>query len=310
MSLYQDRFYNHFSKNLRQDHKQLIEDKNYLMRFNTVLPYSYSKKQNALSIVYSNTIKTMNLVTPKSSAKLQRNHFAILNPYTDWEFFCSNQERVDVMSFLLSADFMAKFSYYVYSSSESKLDQPFDKTDYDAFFIESIYKAEHNQSGQFLQGLFEKSNTDAFEFISPDDAVFEFLEILYKEHLYYNSRIKRIKGKKTSTKREVFKRIIKAHEYLNDSFEDHKITMEELALVCGLSEFHLYSAFKAVFQKTPHQYLNALRMQRAKAYLELGLLSISEISDKLLFPDVQTFSKLFKKTYGFAPSKLALIKKT
>ncbi|MFD2561236.1 helix-turn-helix transcriptional regulator [Aquimarina rubra] len=305
MSLkYLDRYYNHFSKSKREDHNPLTKDRNYLMRFHTFLPYSYSKEQSSLSLVYSNSLSNMNLITKKGSSKLKNNHFTIINPNTDWEFLCKKEERIDVLSFVLSEKLISKFSYYLGGSIEKLLEVPFDTSDYNDLFIENTYRASYSDTGKLLKNLFDISNTKDYALLDPDEIVLELLSILYREHAAYNKNIQLIKGKKEVTKREVFKRILVAHDYMHDSFQNRKIDIEELSLISGLSEYHLYSAFKAIYKQTPHQYLNSLRMQRAKQLLDSGSMTISEISDALQFPDLPTFSKLFKKTYGFTPSKL------
>lgn len=303
-SNYIDRYYNHFSRNIREDHNPLKKEKNYLMRFQTFLPYSFSKQQSSFSVIYSNSISPMNLITAKGSSKLKRNHFSIINPNTDWEFLCKEEERVDVLSFILSKKLMSEFCYYVNSKETDLLDTPFEINSYDSFFIENNYKADYNHSGRFLKNIFDISNTEEYKFLDPNEIVFELLGILYNEQLEYNVGIKNIKGKKESTKREVFKRIMVAYEYIHDTFENKKIDIIDLSQVSGLSEYHIYSSFKSIYQKTPHQYINYLRMLKAKQYINCGKMTISEISDKLQFPDLPTFSKLFKKTYGINPSKL------
>ncbi len=301
---YQDIYYNHFSKSKKGLHTPLTKHKNYLMRFNTLLPYSYAKEQNSLSIVYSNSLQPMNLITPAGSSKLKKNTFTVINPQTNWEFICDQDNRVDVLSFVLSEEVLSKVHFYTKASAMESLDTPFNTKQLNSFFIENIYNANYNNTGRYLKNIYDISNTDEFEFLSADEIVFDLLEIAFKEQLYYNQKIKNIKGKKTSTKKEVFKRIAVACEYLHDTFEIKKVDIDELALVAGLSEYHLYSSFKAIFQKTPHQYLNQLRMQKAKQYVDRQQMTLSEISDTLQFPDLSSFSKLFKKTYGVAPSKL------
>ncbi|WP_298545844.1 AraC family transcriptional regulator [uncultured Aquimarina sp.] len=303
-SKYLDRYYNHFSKSRREDHNPLAKDKNYLMRFNTFLPYSYARQQNSLSLVYSNSLSPMNLVTKERSSKLKKGHFTIINPNTDWEFLCKEEERIDVLSFVLSEKLISKFSHCIHTKETKLLEAPFEVSNYDDLFIENTYKASYSETGKFMKNLLKISNSEDYELLEPNEIVLELLGVLYQEQSNYHKRIKLIKGKKEGTKREVFKRTLVAHDYLHDSYQSKNIDIEELSLISGLSEYHLYSSFKAIYQQTPHQYLNRLRMQKAKQLINSGKMTISEISDTLQFPDLPTFSKLFKKTYGITPSKL------
>ena len=300
-----DRYHNHFSESLRAEHLPLSKDRNYLMRFNTYLPYSFAENQNAFSIVYSNSSSVMNLVTTNGSSKLKKNHFTLINPGTDWEFYCKVDERIDVMSFLLSKSILDHFNYSLGCKKESLLlDQPFDNSGSSHFFIENTYNASHSRSGRFLKHLFEISNTPEYELMDAREISLEMMSILYNEQNYYNQRIENIKGKKESTRKEVFKRLVRACEYIHDNYEHEKINLDDLALVSGLSEYHLYSSFKSVYNKTPHQYLNKIRMQKAMEYLNFKDFSVIEVSNMLNFPDLPSFSKLFKKTYGVSPSRI------
>lgn len=78
--------------------------------------------------------------------------------------------------------------------------------------------------------------------------------------------------------------------------------MDQLCHVSSLSKFHLYDSFKKAFGKTPHQYINRLKLAKAKELVQYGGLSVSEISDLLGFSDQSVFSKVFKKAYGHPPS--------
>jgi len=59
---------------------------------------------------------------------------------------------------------------------------------------------------------------------------------------------------------------------------------------------------KKAFGKTPHQYINRLKIAKAKEALQNNDLSISEVSDLFGFSDLAVFSKVFKKAYGHPPS--------
>lgn len=301
--IYLDRFYNHFSKSVRVEHKPLIVDKNYLVRYNRVLPYSVAKDQNALFIVYSNSMSSSNIVTPAGSSRFDKDQYVVLNPGANWELIGSQNERMDILSFILSEEITSKF-YFGFDASENQLlDSPFDKKIFNSFFIENIYNANHSVIGKLLQEIFSRSNSQEFQYTDPNEIVFELLEKLFADQLESLRKINTIKGKKNSTKREVFKRLLIARDHIHDNFESRMISIQELSTACGLSEYHLYDSFKKVFQKTPHQYINRLRMQKAKEYCSLGNMSMSEISGKLLFADLASFSKLFKKAYGVPPSQ-------
>ena len=96
--------------------------------------------------------------------------------------------------------------------------------------------------------------------------------------------------------------IIDSVEYLNANLE-YLPTVKELADRAMVSEVYFRKQFKACYQKSPNEYRNELRLERAKSYLEHGEISIQEISDTLGYATVSHFIKEFKKRYGYSPLK-------
>ena len=79
------------------------------------------------------------------------------------------------------------------------------------------------------------------------------------------------------------------------------VSIDEIAIKCGLSQQHLSRIFKKYIDTTPLNYLIKLKMNRA-AVLLLGTdFTISQIAQSLSYNDQFYFSKVFKKIYGVSP---------
>ena len=61
-------------------------------------------------------------------------------------------------------------------------------------------------------------------------------------------------------------------------------------------------SFKAAFGETPHQYLMSRRMERAKALLRAGELSVTDVCFAVGFSSLGSFSTQFKRLVGETPS--------
>ena len=108
---------------------------------------------------------------------------------------------------------------------------------------------------------------------------------------------------RTSTKKEILRRLKLAKEYMDSSFL--KITeIKEIADHATMSEYHFFRCFKQVYKRTPYQYINEKKMQLAKTLLSRKLYTISEVAKQCSYPDVYTFSKAFKRFYGISPSEM------
>ncbi|MBQ5801334.1 MAG: helix-turn-helix transcriptional regulator [Clostridia bacterium] len=88
--------------------------------------------------------------------------------------------------------------------------------------------------------------------------------------------------------------------YIEENFKK-KITLDELALVSGFSVGHFSSFFKKGTGKTPIEYLNEVRINKAREKLLTTDESVTSISLECGFENLGYFIRLFKKTNGSSP---------
>jgi len=82
-----------------------------------------------------------------------------------------------------------------------------------------------------------------------------------------------------------------------------KITLSELSLHAHCSTVTLTEHFRREYGMTIMQYVLKKRMQLAEQLLIDNVLSITDISIKCGFSDVEYFSRCFKDTHGLPPSE-------
>ncbi len=100
------------------------------------------------------------------------------------------------------------------------------------------------------------------------------------------------------------KSILYMHQHI-----DKKITLSDLADHCGLSVSHYSLLFKKRTSRTPIQYFNKLKIQKACQMLDLTDMHIKEISIRLDFEDQFYFSRVFRKEMGLPPIEYRIKKK-
>jgi AraC family transcriptional regulator len=86
---------------------------------------------------------------------------------------------------------------------------------------------------------------------------------------------------------------------------DAHLTVEMLAREAGLSPAHFARAFRETMGRAPHQYLLALRLERARRLLETTQATLSDIAQRTGFADQAHFTRLFKRAFGAPPGALA-----
>lgn len=80
------------------------------------------------------------------------------------------------------------------------------------------------------------------------------------------------------------------------------ITIDDLSREVALSPYYLIRTFRRVYKQTPHQYLVGQRIAKAKELLRSSDLSVTEICAVVGFESLGSFSTLFRKVAGMAPS--------
>jgi AraC-like DNA-binding protein len=93
----------------------------------------------------------------------------------------------------------------------------------------------------------------------------------------------------------------KALAFLHEHYAE-PISRADVAAYVGLSESHLTRCFRQEMGVTPVTYLNRYRVRQAKALLEAGAQSITEIALEVGFSDSHYFARVFRREVGVSPS--------
>lgn len=75
---------------------------------------------------------------------------------------------------------------------------------------------------------------------------------------------------------------------------DERITVDSMCAALGLGYHNLYALFKKNFGKSPQEYINEVRLKKAKELLLNTTKAISEIATELGFNKASNFSHFFK----------------
>ncbi|MFE9644274.1 helix-turn-helix domain-containing protein [Streptomyces sp. NPDC006365] len=81
------------------------------------------------------------------------------------------------------------------------------------------------------------------------------------------------------------------------------LSLDELALIAGLSKFHFCRIFQREIGVTPVKFLGRVRIQQAMHLLESTTLSVAEIVRRVGYSSVGTFTTRFSRYAGFTPGR-------
>ena len=76
-----------------------------------------------------------------------------------------------------------------------------------------------------------------------------------------------------------------------------------LARIALMSPGHFSRSFRAAYGQTPHRYLMTRRIERAKALLRSGDLSVTEVGYAVGFSSLGSFSSRFTEVAGVSPTE-------
>src|SRR5690242_1647046 len=98
----------------------------------------------------------------------------------------------------------------------------------------------------------------------------------------------------------LYERIVDAKVCIDENYKE-AINLDEISQKAFLSRYHFHRLFSQVYKKTPHQYLTLKRIEKAKDLLSENK-AVSDVCNEVGFGSLGSFSILFKKEIGFAPT--------
>lgn len=96
----------------------------------------------------------------------------------------------------------------------------------------------------------------------------------------------------------------KTVELLEANLDNDRYTVNDLAKDLSMSYSSMYAKIKGLTEKTPQHFMTEHRMRKAEEFLKTGLFSVSEVSYKVGSSSPMTFSREFKKFFGYPPSTI------
>lgn len=98
-----------------------------------------------------------------------------------------------------------------------------------------------------------------------------------------------------------FKRLNAGRDYIVDNYHA-PLNLSGIAKHSYMSPYHFLRVFKDTYGETPNELLIRLRVEEAKKMLITENFSVSEICEKVGYTSLGSFSSLFLKQVGMAPT--------
>jgi AraC-like DNA-binding protein len=98
---------------------------------------------------------------------------------------------------------------------------------------------------------------------------------------------------------DLTKQIIQSKLFIDRHFSEN-INLDKIASKALVSKFHFIRLFKKYYGRTPNQYLQEIRIENAKKFLQKGK-NIDYVCSVIGFTSKTSFISLFKKKTGTTP---------
>lgn len=134
-----------------------------------------------------------------------------------------------------------------------------------------------------------------------EEHIHQVLNMMLASHHQVQREIAALPAQRATTRIEMYRRAWLAHDFLAASFQQD-IGLEHVARQVALSPNHLLRAFQQVFHQSPHQFKTQCRLERAAHELTTTAIPVTHICADLGFASLGSFSTLFRRHFGVAPS--------
>ena len=169
-------------------------------------------------------------------------------------------------------------------------------------FFENVYPVTNSELGLKLFSLAKRIKTENRDITFINEEIFlELAESVIRLEFENLKKLNSLSSLKISTKKEILKRLLQGKSYIDDNFKE-KMEVKDIARTSCLSEFHFFRSFKEAFGTSPHNYLIKRRLIEAQKLLMKNNSPVGDIAFECGFADIHSFSKSFKKHFGFPPS--------
>jgi AraC family transcriptional regulator len=235
----------------------------------------------------------------KQMVNIESDYFFISNQHQNYTLEIDNA-ATETFNIHFSEKLLTEVYKGLLHPADKLLDDPFAGSDSQPEFYNRLYPKDAEFTS-IISKLYRYSENGEQQNMLLEEQLVEVLVYLLKVHKNLYKEISQLTLVKSSTRVEVYKRLVHSLNYMH-SYYTTELSLDELCDIACLSKFHYLRLFKSVFHQTPYQYLIHLRLEKAKALLQHTLVPVTEISVTMGFQNITSFSRLFQQRYQYSPS--------
>jgi AraC family transcriptional regulator len=167
------------------------------------------------------------------------------------------------------------------------------------------------RGGEFYERLYPMSGrvgktVGRLSAASLEDGFYDLAEALMELRDGTRQESESFPGLRAATRQEMYRRLYHARDFLHSCYSQ-TLTVADAARVAAMSHFHFQRMFKSAFGISPMQFLQRRRLEVARELLESTDEEVTSVCLSVGFESLGSFSALFKRRFGVAPSQIRTI---
>ena len=220
--------------------------------------------------------------------------YLILNDGQAYEIDINSPTRVESFIVYFPRDWAADVLRALATPADQLLGAPIEPGKQPVHFFERVTAHDEIVSPRLrrLRAIHKRGTECALE-----EELRELLASMLRAQRGMASEIEKMPALRLATREELWRRLNRARDFIRARFEA-PLSLEEVATVACLSPFHFLRAYKSAFGTSPHGFMTACRVKRAKFLLERTDMAVKEICLSVGFESLGTFSSWFRRYTG------------
>jgi AraC-like DNA-binding protein len=239
--------------------------------------------------------------------RVDSNSYLILNQSQPYEITIDSEKALESFCVFFEGGFAEEVNYGLITPAAKLLDNPRPARVEPVCFFERTYPHDDILSPalfRFKSALQDRKDDEVWI----NERLHELIRRLLRVHRGVCREVESLPAMRASTREELYRRLHRAKEFIVASFEE-PITIDEMARVACLSTNHFLRTFRQAFRQTPHQFLTAQRLERARKLLLHTDLPVTDVCLSVGFESLGSFSSLFRRKIGASPEQFRRAKR-
>ncbi len=252
--------------------------------------------------LFMNIKGVSNCKVDSQTITIPEEYFFISNRYQSYTLQIESKEPVETFNIHIGENFSEGVLGALITPADVILNHGLQQQVATIAFHNKLYRKDVLLMG-LIKELYQLKQEQPFNKLLFEELMVKLLHYLLMQHKHIIKSIESMPALKESTRIELYKRLSLALDYIH-SHPLGDIDLDILAATACLSKYHFLRLFKQTYKQSPYQYIQQLKLEKAKELLLHTSLPIYDIAETLGFENSNSFSRLFFQRLKVYPTAL------